>query len=295
MRAWWSVLFVPQRRTHLQRSCDCSLLCLEEPTTNNASGPLSLRMSSSLCEISSYAWSHEMRCHLPPESFIGYFRRCDSCVMPCSRTEAPLAQCAPRLSGESNTGSCRTHTPFCTTASIEQPTEQCVHTVRFTSSLPSSALASARSMMLNGNCEASAAPPTPIPERLRKPRRSMVFPATADTARVSRARGASWVVALRVSSMALSSDLGGAVVVVHVLARLIAARRTLVVRRSGLGGGRFRRHDRGGSGCATCPHREQKIASRELLRALTHERPSSVDLIVMRARILEHFKSRLLQ
>ena len=30
----------------------------------------------------------------------------------------------------------RTHTPFCTTASIAQPTEQCVHTVRFTSILP---------------------------------------------------------------------------------------------------------------------------------------------------------------
>ena len=53
--------------------------------------------------------------------------------MPCSRTDAPLAQCAPRLSGESNTGSCRVHTPFSTMASTAQPTEQCVHTVRLTS------------------------------------------------------------------------------------------------------------------------------------------------------------------
>src|SRR5205085_12494563 len=174
MRAWWSVLFVPQRRTHLQRSWDCSLLCLEEPTTNNASGPLSLRMSSIFCEISSYAWSHEMRCHLPPASFIGYFRRCDSCVMPCSRTEAPFAQCAPRLSGESNTGSCRTQTPFCTTASIEQPTEQCVHTVRLTSTLPCSSFAAAVPIIENGSCAATAPAPTPTPERLRNVRRSMV-------------------------------------------------------------------------------------------------------------------------
>ena len=71
-----------------------------------------------------------MRWYLPSTSFIGYFRRCECSVMPCSRTEAPLAQCAPRFSGESNTGSCRTHTPFFTTASTAQPTEQCVHTVR---------------------------------------------------------------------------------------------------------------------------------------------------------------------
>src|SRR6267142_1111973 len=139
MRAWWSVLFVPQSDTHLRISIACSLLCFEEPTTNSASGPpfsLSLRISVSFFEISSYAWSQLNFFHLPPSSFIGYFRRCESWVMPCSRTEAPFAQCAPRLSGESNTGSWRTQVPFCTTASIEQPTEQCVHTLRFTSILP---------------------------------------------------------------------------------------------------------------------------------------------------------------
>src|SRR4029077_20047655 len=151
MRAWWSVLFEPQRRTHLQRSSACSLLCLDEPTTKSASGPLSLRISSIFLEISSYAWSQLMRCHLPPESFIGYLRRCESCRMPCSRIEAPFAQCAPRLSGESNTGSWRIQTPFCTTASIEHPTEQCVQIVRFTSILPSaSLLASAVPIMLYG-------------------------------------------------------------------------------------------------------------------------------------------------
>src|SRR6185295_144028 len=136
MRAWWSVLFVPQRRTHLHSNSDCSLLCLEDPITNSASGPLSLRISSIFLEISSYAWSQLIFCHLPPESFIGYLRRCESWAMPCSRIDAPLAQCAPRLMGESNTGSCRIQTPSCTTASMAQPTEQCVQTVRLTSILP---------------------------------------------------------------------------------------------------------------------------------------------------------------
>src|SRR6185312_11922961 len=78
--------------------------------------------------------------------------------MPCSRTEAPFAQCAPRLNGESNTGSWRIHTPFCTTASIAQPTEQCVHTVRLVSVTPAagSFAASALPMMLNGSWDATA-------------------------------------------------------------------------------------------------------------------------------------------
>src|SRR5216684_2287437 len=107
MRAWWSQLFEPHSETHLRSRIACS---------------------------------QERRWYLPFTSFIGYFSRCECSVIPCSRTDAPLAQCAPRLSGESNTGSWRTHTPFCTTASMAQPTEQCVHTVRFTSILPPSDL-----------------------------------------------------------------------------------------------------------------------------------------------------------
>ncbi|MNC88972.1 hypothetical protein D3C83_48550 [compost metagenome] len=53
MRAWWSVLFVPQRRAHLHSSSDCSLLCLDDPTMNSESGPLCLRISSIFFEISS--------------------------------------------------------------------------------------------------------------------------------------------------------------------------------------------------------------------------------------------------
>src|SRR4051794_11427703 len=67
-----------------------------------------------------------MRCHCPPASFIGYFRRRSLCTI--SRMAAPLAQCVPRLIGLSQEGSCPVHTPFCTSAVTVQPTEQCVHT-----------------------------------------------------------------------------------------------------------------------------------------------------------------------
>src|SRR6185369_12751145 len=130
------MLLVPNMETNLRRSCDCSLLCLDEPTQKVASGPLSLRIASSLSPISLIASSQLMRLYFPSTSFIGYLRRCECSVMPCSRMLAPLAQCAPMLMGESNTGSWRIHTPSCTTASMEQPTEQCVHTVRLISVLP---------------------------------------------------------------------------------------------------------------------------------------------------------------
>ena len=124
---------VPKNDTNLRSRYDCSLLCLDEPTQNTASGPLSLRIASSLSPISLIAWSQLMRWYLPLTSFIGVLAGGASLAMPCSRIDAPLAQCAPRLIGESNTGSWRIQTPFSTTASIAQPTEQCVQTVRLTS------------------------------------------------------------------------------------------------------------------------------------------------------------------
>src|SRR5262245_60692756 len=148
--------------------------------------------------------------------------------MPCSRIDAPFAQCPPRLIGESNTGSWRIHTPFCTTASIAQPREQCVQTVRLTSTLPSSVFASALPIMLYGSCVAIAPAPTVMPERLRKLRRSIVPASAPDNPRASRFCGAALEVAFRVSSMRVSSDLRSAVVVIHVLAGLIALRRALV-------------------------------------------------------------------
>src|SRR5581483_8067689 len=84
--------------------------------------------------ISLMATSQLMRVHFPPTSFMGYLSRRSPCA--CSRAAAPLAQWAPRLRGESKPGSWPIHTPFCTSASIVQPTEQCVHTVFFMSILP---------------------------------------------------------------------------------------------------------------------------------------------------------------
>jgi hypothetical protein len=80
--------------------------------------------------------------------------------------------------GLSNTGSCRTQTPFSTTASMAQPTEQWPHTVRLTSTFfpPSAAwAASAASAFLTSvSCDAAMPAPTPRPDRRRKARRSIV-------------------------------------------------------------------------------------------------------------------------
>src|SRR5713226_3358772 len=163
-------------------------------------------MANSFRVMPSSAWSHEMRWYLPFASFIGYFRRRESCVMPTSRTAAPLAQCEPRLIGESNTGSCPTHTPFCTTASTAQPTEQWVQTVRLVSTLPWPGIASACALpiMLNGNCAAKAPAPSVTPERLRNVRRSIVFAATAGDLEARDLFGAA---DLRVSDMVIAQIL----------------------------------------------------------------------------------------
>src|SRR5258708_27434041 len=124
MRAWWSMLLVPNMEANFLNICACSLLCLDEPTQNTASGPLSLRIARSLSPISLIACSQVMRRYLPATSFIGYLRRCECSVMPCSRTLAPLAQCAAGLIGESNTGPLRTHTPSGDTPSLAQAAEQ---------------------------------------------------------------------------------------------------------------------------------------------------------------------------
>ena len=208
MRAWWSVLFEPQSRTHLHSSSACSLLCFDEPTMKIESGPDSSRSFSIFLLISSSATSQLIRWYLPLTSFIGYFSRCESSVMPCSRTEAPFAQCAPRLSGESNTGSWRTQTPFWTTASIAQPTEQCVQTVRFSSIFASATFfscASALPIMLNGSWLAKAPAPTATPERLRNARRSTVRASAPDRLRARRDCGAAVPEDFLVSNMALSS------------------------------------------------------------------------------------------
>jgi hypothetical protein len=145
-------------------------------------------MASSFWLTSFNAWSHEIFCHLPPTNFIGVFSRCESWVMPCSRMEEPLAQCEPMLIGESNTGSCRIHTPFCTTASREQPTEQWVQIVRLTSSAPApaSCAACASPTMLNGSCDVTAPAPSACLNAAGKCGGLSCGRASPDTDRVSR-------------------------------------------------------------------------------------------------------------
>src|SRR3972149_11303564 len=174
------MLLVPKNDTNLRNRKDCSLLCLLEPIQNVASGPVSFLIASFLSLTCFSASSQRIFFHLPPTSFIGYLRRCSPC--PCSRIDAPFAQCAPRLSGESNTGSWRIHTPFCTTASIAQPTEQCVQIVRLTSILPPPACTAAPALPIieNGSWLAAAPAPTARPERLREVRRSMVLASYAE-------------------------------------------------------------------------------------------------------------------
>src|SRR6516225_5523506 len=106
-----------------------------------------------------------MTVHWPPASFIGYFRR--RSPLTSSRTEAPLAQCEPRLSGESQLGSWPTHTPFTTSAVTVQPTEQWVQMfLRITEptvSGPATA-ASALWTVPSGIVPSTARLPAPIPE-----------------------------------------------------------------------------------------------------------------------------------
>src|SRR6476660_3016708 len=106
--------------------------------------------------------------------------------------------------GESNTGSCRVHTPFSTTASTEQPTEQCVHTVRCTSALTlaDSSAACALPIVPYGNWLANAPAPATRPERFRNARRSIVA-IRAPSVRERRGPATRTESALRVSSMTL--------------------------------------------------------------------------------------------
>src|SRR5262249_17765460 len=130
-------------------------------------------MSVSLSPISLTAWSQLIRVHCPSTSFIGYFSR--RSPLTSSRTEAPLAQCEPRLIGESQLGSWPIHTPFATSAVTVQPTEQCVQTLlRMTAPAVSgpAAAASALRTLANGTVPSAARLPAPIPERRRKARRS---------------------------------------------------------------------------------------------------------------------------
>src|SRR5690348_18217411 len=106
------------------------------------------------------AWSHLMRVHWPLASFIGYFKRRSLCTS--SRTEAPLAQCEPRLIGLSQLGSWPIHTPFATSAVTVQPTAQWVQTLlRRTAVAPEGGggPASAFRTVVSGSVPRAASPP----------------------------------------------------------------------------------------------------------------------------------------
>src|SRR6476646_12157514 len=114
-----------------------------------------------------------MRVHWPLASFIGYFRR--RSPITSSRTEAPLAQCDPRLIGDSQLGSWPIHTPFSTSAVTVHPTEQCVQTLLRTVAPdvrgPATAAFALRTLPTGSVPIAASAPPA-RPDRRRKVRRS---------------------------------------------------------------------------------------------------------------------------
>src|SRR4051812_9617971 len=212
------------------------------------------------------AWSQLMRCHSPSTSFIGYLVRRSPCTS--SRTEAPLAQCDPRLSGLSHAGSWPTQTPFCTSAITVQPTEQCVQTF-FLISVgaptifgPASALRTAPS-----GIRPSAAPaPTARPERRRKVRRSSTPDARPAATPCKRALLGD--PSLRFINMCVVPSVAiDAIVVLDVVGFLVAGLEAL--RGSLIVGGRLgagERDDRG-SCDRRSPHHEQAAAIQAFGRA----------------------------
>src|SRR5881392_3392131 len=85
------------------------------------------------------------------------------------------------LSGESNAGSWRTHTPLLTTASTEQPTEQWVQIVCLICGAAAApgwgSAAAAGSITLSGRWRATAPMPAATPAPTRNERRLSVAPA----------------------------------------------------------------------------------------------------------------------
>src|SRR5260370_21582216 len=92
-----------------------------------------------------------------------------------SRTDAPFAQCEPRLIGESQLGSWPTHTPFSTSAVTVHPTAQCVQMllrmVAPAESGPAAAASALRTLPTGSVLSAARAPPA-TPARRRNARRS---------------------------------------------------------------------------------------------------------------------------
>src|SRR5262245_32089141 len=158
------------------------------------------------------AASQESRVHCPFTSFIGYLSRRSPCTN--SRTAAPLAQCEPRLIGDSQPGSCPIHTPSDTSATTVQPTEQCVQMfLRMVTAAPGLAggPASALRTLASGKLPSAARPPATRPERRRNDRRSRPtsdWPGSACASAPRRAKRS-----VRLISMAASPSLRGGIAV----------------------------------------------------------------------------------
>src|SRR5690606_38239615 len=152
-------------------------------------------------------------------------------------------------------------------------TEQWVHTVRRISALPAAreapagAAASAAPMKLYGSWVASTPAPTPRPERLRKARRSMVWPSARAAAPRRRRVPVVAVADFRVNMLASSSDPRRAVVIAHVRAdALVGGFAACVLDHLGghRRGVRRGRGQCGGAGGTTGTDRSQKVAARQL-------------------------------
>src|SRR6185369_10666255 len=189
------------------------------------------------------AWSHEIFCHSPLTSFIGYFSRRSPCTS--SRTEAPLAQCEPRLIGLSQAGSWPTQTPFCTSAITVQPTEQCVQMFFLISVGAPTIFGPACALRTDpSGINPSAAPaPAVRPDRRRKVRRSRTPEARPAAIPCKRARPAD--PSLRLINMCVAPSVAvDAVVVLDVVGFLVAGLDPFGLRLVRCGLAARERHDR---------------------------------------------------
>src|SRR5712671_2201668 len=194
------------------------------------------------------AWSHETRCHSPLTSFIGYLRRRSPCTS--SRTEAPLAQCEPRLIGLSQAGSWPTQTPFWTSAITVQPTEQCVQMFFLISVGAPTIFGPACALRTDpSGIKPNAAPaPAARPERRRKVRRSSTPDARPAAMPCKRARPA--VPPLRFINICVVPSIAvDAIEVLDVIGLFVASLDALGLRLLGLRLARKRHHRGRGDRC----------------------------------------------
>src|SRR5882724_10607256 len=201
------------------------------------------------------ATSQDIFCHSPLTSFIGYFRRRSPCTS--SRTEAPLAQCEPRLIGLSQAGSWPTQTPFCTSAITVQPTEQWVQMFFLISVGAPTIFGPACALRTEpSGINPSAAPaPAAKPDRRRNVRRSRTPEARPAAIPCKRALPAD--PSLRFINMCVVPSVAvDAIVFLDVIGFLVAGLDPLGLRLVGDGLAACQRHHRGGGDRRSAHHEE---------------------------------------